>query len=377
MAKLLEALDDVLAYSSANRRQSQDRVDEMVGKCRELRWMLVEQEHLIPQHSTTNGHGATQPASIKHVPNEIPSKIPPPSSLTPWTSSSIPTTLPPLPPINPTLEIETFTHRAATTHARPLSYERLEWLGDAYIEIISTLLISSTFKQHQPGKCAQIREYLVKNETLASFAEKYKFEERASLPLEYLDGIGHGHKAKQTERVKVLGDIFEAYVAAVILSDPQHGVDTAASWLKALWAQNLEQQIKDQEKMNDRINQRGNAKPNSDKQINSKVNAKDLLRIKIGAKGVELKYKEAAPETKDKMTGFPLYAMGVYLDGWGEQNKLLGVGRALRKKEAEMKACEVALENKELIGLYEERKRQYQEKERAGSGVAASTQNGV
>jgi ribonuclease-3 len=45
-----------------------------------------------------------------------------------------------------------------------------------------------------------------------------------------------------------MGDIFEAYVAAVILSDPAGGLARAISWLKALWGMTLRKEIIQEEK---------------------------------------------------------------------------------------------------------------------------------
>ena len=92
----------------------------------------------------------------------------------------------------------------------------IEWIGDAYIELISTLLISQTFPSLLPGKFSQIREGLVKNVTLADFSRKYGFDKRLQIPQANFD-------VKESDKVKILGDVFEAYVAAVILSDPAEG----------------------------------------------------------------------------------------------------------------------------------------------------------
>jgi ribonuclease-3 len=376
IAKLLDALGDVLLLDSEDIEQSSRAFDkDTLSQCKALRKALRKQRNPVSPPSTLATVAAPTSGTNRngHAVVDLP-HVPPPLSLTPWISASIPTSLPALPSIkSPALEAATFTHSGVTSNAGALSYERLEWVGDAYLYLISTLLISSTFTSHLPGKCAQIRELLVKNETLASYARKYGFEKRARLPLEFLEDNHKGYRAKEAEKVKVMGDIFEAYVAAVVLSDPEQGVDRVSSWLKSLWAQTISKQIKDQE----RLNEKAKGIPAGD--FSANLNPKDLLSRTIGAKGVKLTYRDAGPETKDPTTGFPLFTIGVYLDGWGEHDKQLGIGKALGKKDAGMKAAEMVLVNKKLMTLYGEMKRVHDEKlkaekERAAAEVEGSSQ---
>src|SRR5436190_8289568 len=83
--------------------------------------------------------------------------------------------LPKLPLIKDrSLEVAVFTHQGTvsrqSTSSTELSYDRLEILGDAYIEVIATRLIWDHFRSLPPGRISQIREMLVKNETLAQYA---------------------------------------------------------------------------------------------------------------------------------------------------------------------------------------------------------------
>lgn len=254
-----------------------------------------------------------------------------------------------------------------------LSYERLEWVGDAYVELTATLLISQTFPAFSPGKSSQMREGLVKNVTLAKFARQYGFEKRAILPPLQVSKSSKETDKIEADRVKILGDIFEAYVAAIVLSDPANGVARVSDWLKGLWAQVLANQIRDEEKYGLNVDNpmwrlRGTKEPV--KTVASKaevtLNAKDQLRLLITVPGAKVNYKDAAKEYKDPETKLPMFTVGVYLDGWGEKDKFLGIGTAHGKKEAGMKAASNALENKKLLKPYAEKKKLYvqQEKER-------------
>jgi ribonuclease-3 len=280
-------------------------------------------------------------------------------TIAPWTESSIPQTLPKLPAIlKPALAKATFTHAGSLpTGASPSGcYERLEWVGDAYLYLLSTLLISRTFPALGPGKAAQMRERLVKNKTLASYAKKYEFEKRWVVPADV-------QNMNDYEKTKILGDIFEAYVAAVIQSDPKDGVRIASQWLKGLWAITLAEEIKESApKDGDVVD---NVLP-----VPTLQSAKQELQKALVSRNIRLHYKDIGQPTKDSVTGFPLYTVGVYLEGWGEKNKLLGTGSALSKKEAGWKAAEAALQ-KDLYE-YKEKKRIFDEMTKARKDAEAA-----
>ncbi len=209
------------------------------------------------------------------------------------------------------------THESAVANA---SYERLEFLGDAYLEVIASRLIYTRSPHLSAGRMSQVREALVKNETLAEYAVGYGFDKRAQLP--------RSHQRPGKLGIKTLGDIFEAYVAAVILADPRNGFKTAEAWLIDLWTPKF-------------LEQTSQPKPNN--------NAKQVLAQKIMGKHIKVSYvDEKEPETC-KSDGKTYYHMGVYLSGWGWTNLLLGTGRGLNKVEAGNQAAMTALANSSLI----------------------------
>ena len=230
--------------------------------------------------------------------------------------------LPPLPPISETYSKLPFTHPSRTPREFELnvmqSYDRLEFLGDAYIEIIASRLIWSLYKNLHTGQMASIRERLVKNETLAEFSVWYSFDKR--IDIEPASAPPNRHA-----QVKLYGDVFEAYVASIVLSDPVNGFVAAEEWLTKLWMPMLEDV---------------QGKPPDD-------GWKERLRGTVGGKGVKLDYLEERPMLKGK--GIETYFIGVYLTGWGYENQLLGSGQGLSKKAAGMEAAQKALENKTLI----------------------------
>ncbi|KAF7872223.1 hypothetical protein EAF04_003148 [Stromatinia cepivora] len=358
-SKLLGALEDLLDQGGVG------EVETVIGKTAfsgaiELRDTLRNQ--LQPELDHNNPSVET---SSQELVKQNSGKIISPTQLTPWTSSSIPTELPPLPAVfDPTLEVAAFTHHGyGSGDISDLSYERLEWVGDAYIYNISTLLISQTFPALLPGKCSQLRERLVKNVTLADYARKYGFDKRARLP----------EQNQNQDTTKIMGDIFESYVAAVLLSDRENGVARATEWLKSLWAMTLSKEIKQEERSEKKLDSplwrlRGAVDDVQTHHVTEvELNAKEKLQKALNSKISKLTYKDMGPVRKDPNTKLPVFTVGVFLNGWGEVDKQIGFGSANGKKEAGLKAADMALKNKKMMCKYLEKKRIYdaqQQKER-------------
>ncbi|GKZ27780.1 hypothetical protein AbraIFM66951_006110 [Aspergillus brasiliensis] len=234
--------------------------------------------------------------------------------------------LPTLPPIlDDMLERAVFTHPGVSNNTGP-TYDRLEVLGDAYIELISTKLIWDRFRDIPSGRISQIREILVKNETLSGYASMYGLDSRASVPPDY---------RKQPKRwLKTKADIFEAYVAAVVLSDAGNGYRVAEEWLRQLWSPKLEKL----------------GKPKS------ALHAKEELAKKIMGKGIKLDYIDERPPAQ-RGRGLQTYFIGVYLTGWGWTREHLGSGQGSNKAIAGNEAAEQALLNEPLINKIMEAKK--------------------
>lgn len=357
---LMIAVTDVLD------KDDLDEVSKLVdrdtlNRCDELRTLLVAQFHRdsslferAPEIQPPSSDASNIPSSLSTL------------SVTPWKSSDIPDQLPPLPEIlDATLDVAAFTHQGMAGRVNDLSYERLEWVGDSYLYLTATLLISQTFPSLLPGKCSQLRERLIKNITLADYARQYSFQKFAKIPSEMLGNSKHATKDK--DMTKIMGDIFEAYIAAVILSDPHNGVARATDWLKKLWSMTLKKEIINQEKSGMKYDSpmwrlRGNAgwvriaEKTADPEP-VQLGPKEQLQKLLGSKGIRLMYRDAAPEKKDKTNKLPLFTVGVYLDGYGEKDKQLGYGTANGKKDAGIKAASMALANKNLMKQLTDKKK--------------------
>jgi len=250
--------------------------------------------------------------------------------------------LPPLPPITePHLEEQVFTH--ITVHASRikgidsaelLSYDRLEFIGDAYIELIATRLISSRLPQVDVPEQSHFREQLVRNDTLGAFSTAY------GLP----DRLKHGgHLAKSKAWAKIIADVFEAYVAAVVLSDPKDGFNTAEEWLTQLWTPQL---------------------LSYKEPVIENAKARDEIQRLVQMRGVKLEYRKEK-EMEEGVNGVQKFFIGLYMTGWGYVDKWLGSGEGRNKAQASVYAAMDALnKSRETLNEVSKRKQELIQKQR-------------
>ena len=227
--------------------------------------------------------------------------------------------LPDLPLIlDPSLERAVFTHRGTMHNDTDINegYERLEFLGDAYLKQIACQLAYDMFPASPPGRLSHISQNLVRNETLARFSAAYKFDERIKLHPHHLNS--------EKGRMKLLGDVFEAYSAAIVLSYPQNGVTILEEWMKKLWVPKLNE-LKVERSIN--------------------LTAKVELAQRIMSKGMKIEYREVAPPQLDNGGATKSYTFGVFFTGWTWVNEHLGTGSGLNMKEAGNRAAMEALSN--------------------------------
>lgn len=176
---------------------------------------------------------------------------PPSSVAADTTTTSTSTTLPPLPPIKPQYQKTAFCHKSLFTTSRELAtsdltYERLEFLGDAYIELFASRLIYESYSHLPAGRMSQVRELLVKNETLAELSRSYGFDQKIAVGAEIGELLRDSHGKGNKGYNKIVGDVFEAYVAAVVLSDFEgRGFEKAERWCRELWEGKLERAKKE------------------------------------------------------------------------------------------------------------------------------------
>lgn len=122
---------------------------------------------------------------------------------------------------------EAFTHRSyAVENHLTFDNQRLEFLGDAVLEIILTEYLFELYPAMNEGDMTKIRSALVREQTLAGLAVK--------LDLGKFLRIGHGEReCGGDKRQSTLADLFEAMLGAVYLDA---GMDFARNFILALFA---------------------------------------------------------------------------------------------------------------------------------------------
>ncbi len=187
-----------------------------------------------------------------------------------------------------------------------LSNERLEFLGDAVLEIVISEYLFKSFDSLDEGFLTKMRQYLVCEKTLAKIAERINLGS-------YLN-LGRGEEgAGLRSRPKVLADALEALIAAVYLDSK--GKDGSC-------AKNLILKLFSEEINNSRNMQKGDYKT-----------MLQQLVEKDGSATLEYKLvREEGPEHKK------LFEIEAYVN-----NNLVGGGTGFNKKDAEMAAARDAL----------------------------------
>lgn len=382
MDHLKDHADDLIECLQALKSQDGKIADPALTQ----RLASLSREILPSIQSIAKSEDAAKTSSASKIPETA--NLPVVPVLTAWSASEVAHEMPFLPPVlDPTLERESLTHAGAVRKPGGRSYEQLEWLGDAYLYLMSTAYIFLTFPHLKHGDMSQLREVLVRNATLKDYSIHYGLDKRIILPEEYApNGREGGTKASAKERDKILGDVFEAHVAAIILSDPISGVANTASWLKALWSTTISQKIKKntwQTKqapviaptMGSLIASQQSHDPSGQVQPSKGGSYKERLGgdLALHEPRVSIEYRtldDGRPQKRDPLTKLKLFTQAAFLVGYGETVQL-GTGTDKNKKEANEKAALNALENKKLMNLYREKKRVAQENKRAAQQEAS------
>ena len=96
------------------------------------------------------------------------------------------------------------------------SNERLEFLGDAVLQLVISEYLYSNYSKHREGSLTKMRQQLVCEKTLARIAE--------SIDLGSYLNIGYGEETGEgRKRPKILADAMEAVIAAVYLDSREQG----------------------------------------------------------------------------------------------------------------------------------------------------------
>lgn len=205
---------------------------------------------------------------------------------------------------NPNLLEVALTH-SSYAHENNLNYynERIEYLGDAVLELVSSEYIYKNYPYLSEGEMTKARAYSVCEESLAKFANNYGFS----------DFLRVGKCEAKTDgqyRRSILADAVEAVIGAIFLDG---GLDPVKEFILGHISAQAEIFIKD-----------GNKDYKTKLQEKLQVNGDVKIEYKIcGSKGPE----------HDKVFMAEVYC----------NNKFMGKGEGKNKKEAEMEAAREAL----------------------------------
>ena len=183
--------------------------------------------------------------------------------------------------------------------------EKIEFLGDAVLELISSEYIYLHYSNLSEGEMTKARAFAVCEEALAEVANRYGFSD-------FLKVGRCESRINGKYRNSILADSVEAVIGAMYLDS---GIECARKFI----TKSIEQKLKEYVEV-------GNKDYKTQLQELLQVNGDVFIEYKI--------VKEEDPEHAKKFTA------EVYCDG-----KLLGTGNGKNKKESEMEAAKVAIKN--------------------------------
>jgi ribonuclease-3 len=111
------------------------------------------------------------------------------------------------------------THRSyAAEHGLNLSYERLEFLGDAVLQLAVTRYLYDTYEQMAEGEMAKVRAAVVNQKTLAAIARELGIGAHVLL--------GQGEEMSGgRDKDSILADIVEALLGSIYLDGGYEGAE--------------------------------------------------------------------------------------------------------------------------------------------------------
>ncbi|MGE5606817.1 MAG: ribonuclease III [Bacteroidota bacterium] len=206
-------------------------------------------------------------------------------------------------PIRPELFEEALTHSSYANEHKVFDNERLEFLGDSVLSLITSSFLFKTYPNLKEGNLAKLKSIIVSTKILASFSKQLQLDSYIKL------GTGelrHSGKAKPS----ILEDLFEAFIGAYFLN---FGLEQTSRLVEPLIKDNLTE-----------INRQFNL-----------MNAKNDLQELFQSKGLFPEYrtvKEEGPSHQRRFT------VEVFLN-----NQLVGRGEGHSIKEAQNQAALEAL----------------------------------
>ncbi|WP_124057683.1 ribonuclease III [Vaginisenegalia massiliensis] len=216
---------------------------------------------------------------------------------------------------HPRLVETAFQHTSYVNEAhnsKLVSNERLEFLGDAVLELVVSAFLYHEYPNDPEGKLTRLRAQLVCEPSLAYLARSVHFDDYIRL--------GKGELATGgKQRDSIISDCFEAFLGAIYLDQ---GLECVQTWLFDLMLKNHRQLLT---------------------QVNQDY--KTLFQERVQQKGsVNIQYQV---ENQEGPAHDQLFTVGLYVN-----QVLLAKGQGRSKKIAEMKAAQTALNFVDEKGNY-------------------------
>ncbi|WP_338023960.1 ribonuclease III [Bifidobacterium phasiani] len=208
--------------------------------------------------------------------------------------------------LSPELLVEALTHRSfAHEHPGTTNYERLEFLGDAVLELVVTETLFTAHPDMTEGQLAKMRAKAVSEESLSRIAR-----ERLHVGPYIL--LGHGESDDGgADKSSILCDIVEALIGATFL---EHGIDGAREVVHRL--------------VDDTLAEVATEGPALDWKTSLTVRAHQL-----GLGEPRYRMEVSGPEYAQVFTARAML---------GDSDEVLGVGSASSKRKAQLAAAEAA-----------------------------------
>jgi len=203
---------------------------------------------------------------------------------------------------------QAFVHRSYINENRSEKLEhneRIEFLGDAVLELIVTDHLFTTYPKKSEGELTALRSALVKTQALALAAGKLNMNDFLFLSKGESRDIGRA-------RQYILADTFEAFIGALYLDQ---GLEKATEFIAHTILSQLERILRDKLWQD------------------AKSNFQEKAQNKVGITPSYKTLKETGPDHDKK------FVIAVYLD-----DKNIAEGRGRSKQEAEQDAAEKALD---------------------------------
>ena len=108
------------------------------------------------------------------------------------------------------------------------SYERLEFLGDGIVELITKYYLYRRFPKENEGFMTEKKIALVKNESLGKLAYDMNLNKWLLLSK-------HAEEKKSRTNLKKLGCLFEAFMAALFLDYNKLDIKDEEKWFNTLF----------------------------------------------------------------------------------------------------------------------------------------------